>query len=193
MLARHNPNFLSIPLVDQVRLTTRAFWILIGNTSAVIIKELHRMGHHFLVYKLTSWVEDTDVIDLSLNFCLESISEVVVLHRMAMCLQKLNNFAQIYMLGHLRHEILLSNYEESFEVHLFFVALLIGITITVALIVLVFFFKTIYFLLYLEQPLDCVHPEFLVLLLRQPGSIFVADFDDLLDETIESLHGLARA
>lgn len=188
MFTWHDPDLLSIPLTNQMCLATTAFWIFVWNASAVIIKKLTWMCHYFLVYELASWVKDTNMIDLSLDFSLKCVSEVVILHSVAFGFQKLNYFPQINMLWHLGHEVLLPNDKKSFKMHLLFMTFLTGITITITLIFFILFFQSLYLLFYFKKTLNCVHPQLLVFRFRQSGPILVADFNYRLNQTIKSLH-----
>jgi hypothetical protein len=100
MLAGHDPNLLLVELAHHVSLAGVAFAARL-KASTIVEQDLSRMLADLFPGQLDRRVQYVDKIQLCVDFLLKSAPKVIILHRVATLLQKLDHLTQVDMLRHL--------------------------------------------------------------------------------------------
>lgn len=125
MLARHQPNILSIEFISELLAALIAF-LSSCESFAIVLGKFLVVSDNLIPHEFNCGIQDANEVEFCLNFVFESSSEIIVFHRVPTLLEEADHAAQIDMFRHLAEEMLVPDQYEFFELHFFFVTLAIS-------------------------------------------------------------------
>ena len=171
MAAVEQPNFF---LVVEPRIKQKgarvALLLVLANALRQVVQLNVSVSTHILDDQRLRILQNAFEVTVALNLVLKSASELLILHSVALFLQELDDHAQVDVLAHLLHKVLVPDDKELFEGHsLFkfcvFFAFRVGAT----------FEFLVDKRFYLEDLFDGEKPEFFGFFLAKRVSVFFAD------------------
>ena len=124
MVAFEQPDLLLVPLKVEFQLTVVTAVGLAGNSLREVPVESARLGLHIPGQEFLRSEQDLFCMALLLDFVLERLLELEVLHHMALVFQDLDNLMQVDILTHPSDKVLVTRAQEPSEVLSFLITLI---------------------------------------------------------------------